>query len=344
MSKGAQFRAMTMEKERSYPRLRRGLDMSCHDDGCEHANVADDEQDDADAISMSYSISDGYSQHLAVVLTSVLVNNPGERFEFHILSSDLSTANREKLGMLERVHSSCSIVFHQINASLFEKLPIPPALEHVTREMYYRYLLPEVLEDENRTVYSDVDVLCVGKMRPLWEIDLQGNIIAAVPDEEAELKWRELGLPTGGYFCSGLLVMDLAAMRAGGFTRRLFDTTEEFAPKLSWPDQDVINIVFRDRILALPGIWNCVSPYNPFRRDVRQWHFQGFTQKPWCNIWRNMTWPVYLKYLLMSPYRANAICFVWGHVKGFFYFKYTKKRVTRYILCGIRVWKRKEDA
>ena len=344
MRKGVQLLAMPMEKDRASPGGRHGLDMSCRDDGHKHANVTGGVQADEPAISMSYSISDGYSQHLAVVLTSVLANNPGECFRFHILSSDLSTANREKLVKLEHVHSSCRIVFHQIDASLFEKLPVPPALEHVTREMYYRYLLPEVLEDENRTIYSDVDVLCVGKMRPLWEIDLEDNMIAAVPDDEAELKWRELGQSAGAYFCSGLLVMDLAAMRAGGLTRRLFDVTEEFATKLSWPDQDVINIVFRDRILPLPSVWNCVSPYNPFRRDVRQWHFQGFTQKPWCNIWRNMTWPAYLKYLLISPYRANAMCFVWGHVKGFFYFRYTKKRVTRYILCGIRVWKRKEDA
>lgn len=298
-----------------------------------------------EAISMSFSVSDNYSQHLAVVLASILVNNPDSLFRFHVLHRNITPESQARIGKVESQHPHCRVVFHHVDQSRFAAFPIPPMLEHVTQEMYYRYILPDVLADEDRTIYSDVDVLCVGDLRPLWEIDLAGNVIAAVPDNEAELaeqKWRYLGQSPGDYFCSGLLVMDLGVMRAEDFTQKLFRATSEFAPLLSWPDQDVINMVFRGRILAIPDMWNCASGYNPLRRDVRQWHFQSFTQKPWCNIWKNVTWIPYLKYLLMSPYRANALKFVLGHVAGFFYFRYTKKRVTRYLVCGVRVWKRRE--
>lgn len=293
-----------------------------------------------DRISISFSVSDNYSQHLAVVLTSMLVNNPGSHFVFHVLHRNITESNQARIRELEQRYPDCEIKFHLVDAAQFEKFPIPPELEHVTQEMYYRYILPEVLADEDRTIYSDVDVLCVGDLRPLWETDLKGNLLAAVLDDDTGWKREFLHLGPGKYFCSGLLVMDLKAMRQGGYVAELFAATNRLVKDLSWPDQDVINAVFDGQILELPAIWNCAEGYNPFRRDVRQWHFQGFTLKPWCNIWKNTTWPVYLKYLCKSPYRQNALKFVWGHICGIFYFKYTKNLVTRTIVCGIRVSKK----
>ena len=291
-------------------------------------------------ISISFSVSDNYSQHLAVVLASFLVNNPDSQFVFHVLHRNISEENQTRIRKLEAMYTNCEIKFHPVDASLFEKLPLPSELEHVTQEMYYRYLLPEILSDEDRTIYSDIDVLCVGNIRPLWGIELDGNIIAAVSDEDADLKWSVLGFAPGDYFCSGLLVMDLSAMRAGDYVSRLFCATKEFEHKLSWPDQDVINIVFRGKILTLPDIWNCTSGYSPFSKDVRQWHFQGFTQKPWCCIWKNITWIPYLKYLLKTPYRGNALSFVGRHILGLFYYRYVKKGVERVLICGVRFWRR----
>ena len=294
---------------------------------------------------MSFSITDGYAQHLAVVLASVLANNPSSRFVFHVLHSGVARENQVRVGELESEYPNCEVRFHEIDASAFAKFPIPPELEHVTREMYYRYILPDVLAGEDRTIYSDVDVIVAGDLRPLWETDLRGNLVAAVSEGAAgEFKKRLMGLEgPAPYFYSGLLLMDLAALRAGEYPRKLMENTARLASKISWPDQDVINVTFYGRILQLGPEWDGINVrYSPFRRGVAIWHFPGFTQKPWCNIWKNVTWLPYLRYLLKSPYRANAPRFVWGHVKGFFFFRYTKKGVTRWLVCGLLVWKRRQ--
>ena len=333
-------------------------------------------------------MSDSYAQHLAVVITSILCNNPESDFVFHVLHRDFSEENQARVRELEMkneelrmknssasqllcvknifkkfhppsadstIHNSSfiihnseprrvSIQFHKIDASQFASFPIPPQLEHVTQEMYYRYILPDVLADEERTIYSDVDVLCVGDLRPLWELDLKGNLLAAVSEGAAgEFKKKLMDL-TGDapYFYSGLLVMDLKAMREGKYPAKLMENTAKYAEKIAWPDQDIINLTFRDKILQLGDEWDGINVrYSPWRKGIVIWHFPGFTMKPWCNIWKNTTWPIYLKYLLKSPYRANAVRFIWGHIKGFFWFSYTKKGITRYLLCGIRVWKRR---
>ena len=293
-------------------------------------------------ISLSFSISDNYAQHLAVVIASVLVNNPKSDFVFHVLHRNITPENERKVKELEAMYRNCRVEFHHIDASQFEKFPIPEQLEHVTQEMYYRYILPEVLKDEDRTIYSDVDVLCVGDLKPLWELDLKGNILAAVSEgERGEFKKRLIGL-TGDapYFYSGLLVMDLRAMREGDYARKQMETTVAMAGRIAWPDQDVINTVFRNKILQLGPEWDGINVrYSPFKQGVVIWHFPGFTMKPWCNIWKNITWIPYLKYLLKSPYRKKALKFVLGHLGGFFYFIYTKKQVCRVLVCGIRVCK-----
>ena len=295
-------------------------------------------------ISVSFSISDGYSQHLAVVIVSILENNPGTEFVFHILHCGVSEANRNLVKELEKSHPSCRVEFHFVDETVFKRFPVPAELEHVTREMYYRYILPDVLAGEERTIYSDVDVICVDNLKPLWELDLEGNLLAAVSEgENGEFKKRMLGLAgPEEYFYSGLLVMDLKSMRQGGYVQKLFDTTLACADRLSWPDQDAINMVFRGRILRLGPEWDGINvKYSPWRSGIAIWHFPGALAKPWCNVWKNISWPLYLKYLLKSPYRGSAWSFVLGHLKGFFYFRYTKKGVERILVCGIRVGKRK---
>lgn len=301
-----------------------------------------------DTISLSFAISDNYAQHLAVVLSSILVNNPGENFVFHILHHNVSNESIRKVSTIREAYSNCEVKFHRIDPSVFDKFPLPAELEHVTKETYYRFLLPDVLSDEDRTIYSDVDVLCVAPIRELWETPLGDCLLAAQPEPKSDADWfkpyrRSIGLKDESSYCyAGLLVMDLKGIREGGYVHKLFENTIKLRDKIAWIDQDVINYTFQGSIVPLSPLWNWTEGYefgNP--RGVKIWHFPGQLMKPWCNIWKNVTWIPYLKYLRKSGYKDRVPGFVWGHIKGFFYFSYIKKRVKRILICGIRVYKKK---
>ena len=299
-------------------------------------------------ISISFCISDNYAQHLAVVVVSLLLNNPDCDFVFHVIHNSIRPETEAKLRELEKMYPHHKMVFHAIDGSAFAGFPLPAKLAHVTREMYYRYLLPEILQDESRTIYSDVDVLCqAGDIRALWEMDLGGKPMGAVrnfgsnnyPYVEHMVR---IGMKRESpYYFSGLLVMDLDQLRAEHFADACMKKTVELAEELMFPDMDVINAVLEGRVADIDPIWNMTERYAFFRKDVKIWHFLGQTQKPWCCIWKNVTWLPYLKYLLKSPYRGNALRFVLAHIKGFVFFSYTKKCVTRYVVFGIRVWKKR---
>ena len=298
-----------------------------------------------DKIQIAFCINDAYAQHMAVTIASILAHNPNEFFSFHVLHFDISAETEGKVKELQSQYPNNTIDFHKIERSWCDGLSVSKCLSHVTTEAYLRFFIPTVLKSEQRAIYMDVDVICVGRLRPLWEYDLRSTPIAAIPEYCDSIRRRNrLGLnPDGLYFCSGLLVMDLDAMRAEDAPQALVAIAKNKARSIIYADQDPINMHFDGRITPLPSIWNCSDRWSLFRRDVRQWHFQCQTRKPWCNIWKNTTWPIYLKYLLKSPYRNNALRFVWGHIKGFFFFKYTKNCMTRYLICGIRVWRRNHN-
>lgn len=299
----------------------------------------------SEEISISFVISDNFSQHLATVIASILANaNPDDKFVFHVLAKMLSEENRTRLLQMENARSR--LAFHIIDASAFETFPLP--IEHVSQEMYYRYLLPNLLVDEQRTIYMDVDILVRDSLKPLWEMDLGDCFAAAISDmKEDTPDFRkhktQIGMnPDSKYFNSGVILMDLERLRGIDFTSRCMDETAKYIDLLDWPDQDIINHVLEDKILGLPIKWNCMdeSLLPKGERPVVE-HFANFSAKPWCCLWKNRTWPKYLKFLKQTPYRDRSAAFVWAHILGFFYFRYVKKGIERVLICGILVWRKK---
>ena len=308
-----------------------------------------------DSIHVAFCISDSFAQHTAVVIASALASNPGEHLVFHILSGDLSDVNKALL--TEMTSEACSVRFYSVDRTHFDHYPI--SFEYFSQEIYYRFLIPELIH-EKRVIYSDVDVLIYRPLRTLWEMDLQGNAIAAVKEynEYHGLETRKgqvwssykqkIGMnPERIYFYSGLLVMDCDVLRSGNFTQRCFEDTETCIRTLDRdafgaPDQVVINRLYEGKITELSPAW-CVTDKmkEVYKGEVAIRHFAGQFEKPWCNIAWNTSWFAYLKYLLKTPYRREAIGFILGHLWGIVYSSHVKNGVRRYFLFGQRVWKKK---
>lgn len=300
-----------------------------------------------DPISISFCISDNYAQHLAVVVASILEHNPNRAFRFHVLFSALSESNRSKLTAWEKQLNGCgSFVLHPVERKQFDAFPLP--LEHITQEMYYRYLLPDLLTDETRTIYMDVDVLVLGDLSPLWTIDLQGCLLAGTTDvkentPDFQAYKMRLGMkPDAKYFYSGMLVMDLVGLRACQFGKRCMENTALHYKHIAWPDQDVINLTMEGKILELPMRFNCTIPrLLPKGETLVIRHFANFSAKPWCCLPKNRTWLAYLHYLLKTPYRGRAWAFIGMHLRGFFWFSYVKKGIKRNLVFGVLVYKKR---
>jgi lipopolysaccharide biosynthesis glycosyltransferase len=295
-----------------------------------------------DAISISFSVSDNYSQHLAVVIASVLVNNPDSLFVFHVLHRNVSLENQVRIGSISDKYKNCKIVFHYVDAAVFASAPLPSP--HISVESYFRLLLPKILIDESRTLYLDVDILCRRGIRDFWEIDLDGFACAAVGEEHYpanSLLCSALPAPLEKqqYFNAGVMLFNLDFIRGNGLDCAPFDIIEKWRDKIGYADQDVMNLAYYGKTLFISRRYNFMGKSGsekPSPVVVR--HFASFSQKPWnCKLLR-FTWIPYARYLALSAYSRNLVGFILKHLRSLLYWKYCKNGRPCLDVCGVRVW------
>ena len=204
------------------------------------------------------TLDQNYLPQLQVLLTSLAVNNPGETFALFLLHS---TIPDDALAAVQRQCDSYGYAFSPIRVddSLFREAPVT---RQYPKEMYYRLLAPRLLPEHiQRVIYLDPDTLVINPIRPLWETDLEGNLLAAAAHTgktELANSVNQLRLGTErDYYNSGVLLMDLESGRREIHPQALFDYVAQHRRELILPDQDVLNALYSKQILPLEdALWN----------------------------------------------------------------------------------------
>ena len=214
-----------------------------------------------DPIHVLCTLNQNYLEHLEVLLVSLYVNNPGERFVIHLVHREIPDRVLTDLACRVRPFGQ---ELDPIKApeELFADAPVS---NRYPVEMYFRLLAHQLLKDSaipaGRVIYLDPDTLVINPIRPLWEANLQGNIFAAAAHAvSADLteKVNNLRLnTTTSYFNSGVLLIDLARAEQEISRKDVFDYVRNHSDVLILPDQDVLNALFGDRTTEIPElIWN----------------------------------------------------------------------------------------
>lgn len=211
-----------------------------------------------DVIHLLVTLDEGYITQLLVLLTSVFLNNPGQRFDLYMLHSRFPAEGLARIG---RYCARFGWDFRpvEVEPGLFQDAPTS---RRYPKQMYYRLLaaqlLPETLE---RVLYLDPDILVINPLRPLWQTDLDGFLFAAAAHTgKSELAGgvNRIRLKTDhDYYNSGVLLMNLAAGRAEIQPEELFRYVAEHGEKLLLPDQDMFNALYGGRTRPVDDIiWN----------------------------------------------------------------------------------------
>jgi lipopolysaccharide biosynthesis glycosyltransferase len=202
-----------------------------------------------------------FAMPLAVTLASLARSQDAERLEVTVLHDDLSAAAiaRIESGLVGEL----ALRWHRID-------PAQVAGAHfstfLTRASLFRLLLPRLLPDLDRVIYLDSDIVVRDSLRPLWETELDGDLLAAVRDAGSPFPvgplgtdWRGLGLdPSAPYFNTGMLLIPLGEWRREEVSERALALLRRRQPR--WGDQDGLNAVVGRRWVELPRRWNLQSP------------------------------------------------------------------------------------
>ncbi|MBV8062343.1 MAG: hypothetical protein JOY51_02060 [Nevskia sp.] len=217
---------------------------------------------------MACAADQRYAAYCAAMLHSLLEVHAGEPLTVHFLhGADFPADALEQLrGMVEGRRPA---VFrsHRIGA---ERLAAVPLTAQFGPAMWYRLFLPELLPEQPRVLYLDVDTMVVDRLDELWRLPLEGRSVAAV-ESVVEPAMRphvaELGLPPGtGYFNSGVLLLNLERLRRTRALPRMVELARSRAGQWAWPDQHLLNLLFGVERVSLHPRWNCLNALYFWRR------------------------------------------------------------------------------
>ncbi|OAT51454.1 glycosyltransferase [Providencia heimbachae] len=272
--------------------------------------------DDASCIHVAYGIDLNFLYGCGVSVVSLLVHNPEMNFSFHIfIDNTMSDEDITKFLEICKTYNT-KVTIYFIDSNSVKKLP---TTKNWTHAIYFRFIIAEYFKDKiDYLLYLDADVVCNNNIDEIINMDLSSHV-AAVVTERDEAWWQKRADSLGfqsiskGYFNSGIMYLNLRAWCCNNITEKSMSllTNEKINSKISYPDQDVLNILLTDKILFIKRIFNTQFSLNyelkgyfnfPIQKDTVFIHYVGPT-KPWHDWANYVTAQPFLDAKAASPWK-----------------------------------------
>ena len=282
-------------------------------------------------VAIALSANDYYVPYVSTLLLSLKEHlSENHNYDILIMSRDISSVRQKQL---KGHFSDCpSVTVRFINVSRYGKQFTHLFLRgHFALETYFRLLMPELMENYDKVLYLDSDLIVNADVAELYDTDLNGYLLAAARDadtaglyngyEPNKKKYMDDILKIKepySYFQAGVILFNLAEFRKTYTTKEML----QFAASYQWEllDQDVLNYLAQGKYRAVDMAWNMMTDWNRIRiteiisrapkylRDEymaaheapKIIHYAG-PDKPWQQPYADYA-EVFWKYAKKSPY------------------------------------------
>lgn len=266
-------------------------------------------------IPIVFCFDDNLELQAGVCLTSLLMNAaPDTFYDIFILHAASCRFPGGKLNGLSDKFHNCRITYRVVNNDFDNSFEI----RGITVATYYRLLIPDLIPEYDKIMYSDVDVIFLGDLAGIYEeTDLTDYYVAGVSvpySDISDYMEKVIHLKCTEYISAGNIIMNSRKMREEGIVEKFKEVA-----KGNWryQDMDTLNLVCRGKVKYLPP-WYCVvgtiseilsDEHQPYysKEEVEQVLNQGIIHyngpKPWeqyCinfDIW----WEYYRKSVFFHP-------------------------------------------
>lgn len=265
-----------------------------------------------------------------VCLSSLLMSaNENTFYDIFILHSQTEHLNREEFDKVPQYFKNCRIQYRSVDNTFDKAFEI----RGITTPAYYRLLIPELIPEYDKVLYSDVDVIFRSDLSCFYNTDMDGYYMAGVDSlagfQPELVKYYNETVGTGpeGIIYSGNLIINSKLI----LEDNVIPCFKELARnKYLFQDMDVLNIACRGKIKYLPPsfcLTTYISEYNVYRREelLNVWnakeideafsqgivHFNG--KKPWNDVCINFD--VWWEYYRRCPYFDGKLYFEFFNYK-----------------------------
>lgn len=293
-------------------------------------------------IPIAFAFDNNLVMPACVCLSSLMMNaKPDTFYDIFILHSEKENLRKEELNQLPKHYPNCRIQYRTVG-NLFDNAF---EIRGITTPAYYRLLIPELIPEYDKIIYSDVDVIFRNDLSEIYHnTDLSDSYLGGV-DSLSALQphlckyYTKLGITADGIIYSGNLIINSAKIIADNILERFKLLAQN---NYIYQDMDVLNLVCRGKIKYMPmefclttylndyavhnksvllPHWNDAQIDNAMTRGIV--HYNG--QKPWKGFCPNFD--IWWEYYRKSPYFDEK-----------FYFEFFNSKLNE--LDQLSLWKR----
>ncbi|MBG7621084.1 UDP-glucose--(glucosyl) LPS alpha 1,3-glucosyltransferase WaaO [Herbaspirillum sp. AP02] len=267
---------------------------------------------------IAFCVDNNYFRAMGGTIASIVANNPGQHFTFHVLAFEVSDDHQRRLKQLESMYR-VKTELHLVDLKAFTQFSHFLGHSHYSLSIFTRLVIPTVLAQvTDRVLYLDADILCFNRLDELVDMDISGDIAAVIPDAPVTLKRRvaALGLAHNEYFNGGVIFINTLRWQAEDITAKILDALINSKTDMRFPDQDAFNIVLNGRVRNLSPKWNylydLIHDLNVNRFALKPVgkaifvHFAGAV-KPWAAWTRHEACDLFRRYLDISPWADMSL-------------------------------------
>lgn len=281
-------------------------------------------------VPIAFAFDNNLVMPACICLSSLMMNAKENTFyDIFILHSTKEKLKKEQLKRLPEFYPNCKIQFREIGDYFDNSFEI----RGITTPAYYRLVIPEVIPEYDKVIYSDVDVIFRMDLADLYYQPLEGYYLAATRDlglnygTDGEKYIKSIGIEKGFYLQSGFIILNSKLLRDKDLTTKFRQLS---STKLKYQDQDILNIVCKGKVKYLPLQYNMTdySVYYAMNNkslllklftdneitvslETGNIHFNG--HKPWKKYAVNFD--IWWEYYRKSPYYDEKFYFEFFYSK-----------------------------
>ena len=254
-------------------------------------------------------------EYMSALIVSILRNSSqDEEFIFHIITSCISEENKNYLNELKNIKNFQLKYYNPIHKEKFEKWYSEKTPQKWPVEVFFKLDIPFILKDLDKVLYLDCDMIAVNNFKELFDINMDNYTVAAAKDKlisNSHLKKIKLN-KSNGYFNSGLLLINIKNFNTLFPNDTFLEKIDKYLNNIKiveYPEQDIINIIFNNKIKPIDSKYNCVSAIVKKDKEVQDSIIAHYTLlKPlYKNAYpqKNKLYYAFWKYFIETPYFKN---------------------------------------
>ena len=245
-------------------------------------------ENNLEVIPIFFAIDDGYMPFLAVALES-LIHNASKNYYYSIkvLYTNIDEENKRKINKYQS--ANVNIEFVDLNYYIEKVKDKLYTRDYYTKTTYFRLFIPNLYPQYDKAIYLDSDIVVLGDISELYNVDIGNNLVAAAPDDVIQTTkvFQEYAEKVVGvadyrnYFNAGILLMNLDEIRKFNFQDKFLYLLETIKFTVA-QDQDYLNRLCKGKVKIIDKGWDRMPIANddlPIE-DIKIIHY-NLADKPW---------------------------------------------------------------